>query len=155
MLSGRSGRQVWRTATVCLALAANLIAAGVPVLHASAHAAHDGAQHAEAHAPEAHESDTHEPEAHAHEEPAPVAAEPVDDADPGADQGHGDVHPASLHDECISGKRAVFSFEWFVALPSFDPVIPTRSGGAPSRSIQRLSTRAPPPGTPARAPPLV
>jgi hypothetical protein len=98
----------------------------MPVLHAAAHWGHHD---------EAHHSG------------APV--ESVDHAD----HDHGEVHPAALHASAPS-KRASFGFAFFV---------PAAEAPAPAGRMQeqreipipvpRLSSRAPPPGDPARAPP--
>ena len=119
-------RTLRRTLLVCLALVANLIAAGTPLLHAAAHDLHG--DH--------------------HDVLASVATLQ------GADHGHDEVHAPSLHDDAVLVKQAAPDF-LFVA-PAL-PVSLELSG--PERTVAfhpvpRLPSRAPPPGDPARAPPL-
>lgn len=111
-----------------LALVANLIAAGVPVLHAAAHAAHEGDPH--------------------HED-APFGQPALDHTD----HDHDAIHPAALHDEGSPKGRSsvVFVFPAAADLPQL-PVTVAERRDIPI-PVPRLSSRAPPPGDPARAPP--
>lgn len=117
-----------RTLLALLTLVANLIAAGVPVLHAAAHREH------------------HHDEAH-HSEAILAAADH-------ADHDHGEVHPEALHDAAPSGRASPgFAF----AVPSEAPVLAVVTGHERRDipiPVPRLSSRAPPPGDRARAPPL-
>jgi len=114
-----------RVLPALVALAANLFAVGVPVLHVLAHSGH------------------------AERRPALTAV--VDHAD----HGHGQVHPDALHDEAAPKTPASpdgFFFE--PASPvSLQASIRERRE-APVAPPRRLASRAPPPGDPARAPPL-
>ena len=115
-----------RPLLVFLALAANLIAAGLPVLHAMAHLGHHGEpHHAEAVAAFAH-----------------------------TDHEHGAVHPEALHDDAgpRSGGGVSFAFLASVDLPVLHVALHERRDTP--IPVPRLSSRAPPPGDPARAPPL-
>ena len=115
-----------RTLPALLALAANLIAAGVPVLHVLAHSGHDVEYH-------------------------PVLTAVADHAD----HGHGQVHPDALHDEAAP-KTPASPGGFFVepaSRVSLQASIRERRE-APVAPPRRLASRAPPPGDPARAPPL-
>lgn len=125
-----------RLLAALLALGANLLAAGAPVLHEGVHALHaSSGEHADDHG----ESTRHAPTPTVHE---------------GADHGHGEIHAAALHD-AAAARPATASF---VGLPPVHPVdIPVTAATEillPFRPVARLSSRAPPPGDPARAPPL-
>lgn len=110
-----------------LALTANLIAAGVPLLHAAAHREH-GASH------------------HAAEMTALAATDH-------SDHGHGEIHPPALHDHGALSRGSIgFSFIVVADLPVL-PVTLHERRDTPI-PVPRLSSRAPPPGDPARAPPL-
>jgi len=117
-----------RALTACLALAATLIAASAPLVHVAVHAGHDGD----------HGSDF-------------VVGAELHDA---SDHGHGDVHHPSLHDRTVVQRVQLDSPA--PALPEAAAVIlaaePDQVVG--TRPIHRLPSRAPPPGDPARAPPL-
>jgi hypothetical protein len=119
-----------RTLLALLALAANLLAAGGPLLHAAAHLGGHGEQeHAES-------SDALAGISHAHDD-------------------HGALHPASLHDEASAVKSRGGNGFALVAradLPLLR-IIPHERRDLPVPA-PRLSSRAPPPGDPARAPPL-
>jgi len=111
-----------------LALAANLIAAGGPLLHAAAHLGGHG-EHAES-------ADALAGVGHAHDD-------------------HGALHPASLDDEAAAVKsRGGSGFALLAAadLPLLR-ITPHERRDLPVPA-PRLSSRAPPPGDPARAPPL-
>jgi hypothetical protein len=125
--SGRASRR--RTLLALLALVANLIAAGVPVLHAAAHAVHEGEPH--------------------HEE-APLGHPALDHTD----HDHDAVHPEALHDDAPPRGRSivVFAFPAPADLPRL-PITVHERRDTPI-PVPRLSSRAPPPGDPARAPPL-
>jgi hypothetical protein len=122
-----------RTLFLVLALVANLVATGVPLLHALAH--EHGHRDAHAHGQEHAHQDHHVPSGQGDE--------------------HDDIHPASLHDECLVVPRAGLDFA--VAL------IPEASLGPPAVMVEvapfvttsALHSRAPPRTSPARAPPLV
>jgi hypothetical protein len=117
-----------RALTACLALAATLVAAGTPLLHAAAHAGHE-AEHA-------------------------VELSSGGELHDASDHGHDEVHPPALHDECVLQRIQQ------------DPVMPAHPVAAAvlaaaepeqvigTRPIHQLPSRAPPPGDPARAPPL-
>lgn len=123
-----------RLLVACLALVANFIAAGVPVLHTFAHDAHfTSADHHSA-AVDVHGAELHEREA-------------------GHD--HDQAHAASLHDECVALKRVAVDLDFLVPVRFALPGEPETDRVVPKRPVQRLSSRAPPPGDPARAPPLV
>ena len=146
------GTSRWRLLAVCLALVANLVAAGVPVLHSLAHEAHSAGwghdvaathhQEGEHHAGrEHHPPATHEFAAERH------AAE--------SDHHHEQAHAPSLHDECVALKRLAVDFAFLAPVRFVLSGEPEHDGSVPRRLVQRLSSRAPPPGDPARAPPPV
>lgn len=122
-----------RTLLACVALALNLFGSGVPLLHAAAHSAH--AEHF-----------AHEGSSRSHHE-APIVEHVAVD--------HEADHSASLHDEWLYLNRLAAAFALPAApLPFVAPVVeavlaPRALPPTESRS------RAPPPGDPARAPPLV
>lgn len=133
MLSAR--RACARTMVVLLGLAANLIAAGAPVLHVLLHELHEAGEH--------HHHDEH---------PAGLAwnAAPGD-----ADHPDSDVHPQALHDDARLIKRDVVLLAFpAVALALPEPVEAEVEHWT-SEPPGSLRCRAPPPGDPARAPPLV
>ena len=117
-----------RIVPALLALAANLLAAGVPLLHAAAHW----------HAEESH---------HAAVTSAIAVAEH-------ADHEHDAVHTASLHDDATPQSRSAFS-DAVLASPDLAPLaaVPHARRDSPI-PVPLLLPRAPPPGDPARAPPL-
>jgi hypothetical protein len=121
-----------RTLVVLLGLAANLIAAGAPLLHAVLHELHEAGHH-----------DPHD------------AALALHVAGTETDHSGSDVHPQALHEDARLVKRdaMVFAFPALaVALP--EPVeseIEYLTSAPPGA----LRSRAPPPGDPARAPPLL
>jgi hypothetical protein len=133
MLPNRSSRL--RALVVLLGLAANLIAAGAPVLHVLLHGLHEAGEHH-----------------HHHDEHAALAR---DSGPAETDHPASDVHPQALHDDARLVKRDVVLFALpavAVALP--EPVeveVEYRTSEPPGS----LRSRAPPPGDPARAPPLV
>lgn len=130
MLRGGSSHRAGRAALAMLALVANLIAAGVPVLHAWAHDAH----------------------ALAHEvEPAHGAAAVV----PEADHPHEEVHPLALHEECLLVHRAALNLA--LALPAAPVQFESlHTDETPAfHPVSPVASRAPPSGDHARAPPLV
>jgi hypothetical protein len=125
----RCGRALF----VVLALVANLFAISVPLLHALAH--EHGHRDAHAHGQEHAHQDNHVP-SHDGEE-------------------HSEIHPASLHDECLVEPRA--GLDLAVALipeTSLQPVALVMAEAA-FVVTSALHARAPPRTTPARAPPLV
>jgi hypothetical protein len=123
-----------RTLVVLLGLAANLIAAGAPVLHVLLHELHEAGEH------------------HHHGEHAELAW----DAGPAeTDHPASDVHPQALHDDARLIKRDVVLFPFpAVALAPPEPV-EIQAEYRTSEPPGSLRSRAPPPGDPARAPPLV
>jgi hypothetical protein len=127
-------RSPLRTLVVLLGLAANLIAAGAPVLHVLLHELHERGGH------------------HHHEQ---VAALAWDHAPGGTDHSGSDVHPQALHDGARLVKRDVVLFPFpTVALALPEPV-EAEVEYLTSEPPGSLRSRAPPPGGPARAPPLV
>jgi hypothetical protein len=137
-------RRCGRALFVVLALVANFVATGVPLLHALAH--EHVHREAHAHGQEYAHQDHHPPSGHGHQ-------------DHHAPSGHGDehdeIHPASLHDECLVVPRAGFDF--VVALIPESSPEPTALvvAEAPFVESSALHSRAPPRTTLARAPPLV
>ncbi len=122
-----------RTLFVVLALVANLFAISVPLLHALAHEhAHEEA-HAGGH--------DHEHARH----PAPS----------GQDEEHDEIHPASLHDECVVVSRAGLDLAVALIPDSSIELIALVVAEAPFVTASALHSRAPPRTYPARAPPLV
>jgi hypothetical protein len=120
-----------RTVFVLLALVANLVATGVPLLHALAH------EHWEAHAR------GHEHAGQDHHAPSCQGEE------------HDEIHPASLHDECLVVPRAALDFTAApIPTSSLEPIAPLVVV-APFLAASALHSRAPPRTTPARAPPHV
>lgn len=133
MLANRSSRL--RTLVVLLGLAANLIAAGAPVLHVLLHELHERGDH------------------HHHDEEH--AAFAWDHAPAETDHPASDVHPQALHDDARLIKRDVVLFPFpAVALALPEPV-EVDADCLTSEPPGSLRSRAPPPGDPARAPPLV
>lgn len=135
MPSHRSSRL--RTLVVLLGLAANLIAAGAPVLHVLLHELHEAGEHHH------HHDDEH-------------AAVAWESAPVGSDHPASDVHPQALHDDARLIKRdgVLFAFPAVAPLALPEPVeaeVEYRTSEPPGS----LRSRAPPPGDPARAPPLV
>ena len=125
-----------RTLLVLLGLAANLIAAGAPVLHVLLHELHEAGEHHH-----------HRDEVH--------AALAWDSGAEETDHPASDVHPQALHDDAKLVRRdaMVFAFPALaVALP--EPV-ESEIEYLTSEPPGSLRSRAPPPGDPARAPPLV
>jgi hypothetical protein len=121
-----------RTLVVLLGLAANLIAAGAPLLHAVLHELHEAGHH-----------DEHEVELALHAGGTET------------DHSGSDIHPQALHDDARLVKRdaMVFAFPALaVALP--EPV-ESEIEYLTSTPPGALRSRAPPPGDPARAPPLL
>jgi hypothetical protein len=121
-----------RTLVVLLGLAANLIAAGAPLLHAVLHEMHEAGHHDEYDVALAlHAGGTE------------------------TDHSGSDIHPQALHDDARLVKRdaMVFAFPALaLALP--EPVGP-ETESLTSEPPGSLRSRAPPPGDPARAPPLL
>lgn len=124
-----------RRLAVLLGLAANLVAAGVPLLHVLLHEVHERGAH--------HHSTGHL---------AGLSGdvEPVDPDHPASD-----VHPQALHDDVRAVKPDVapFPFPALAIVPpeTVEAELERRTSGPPGS----LRSRAPPPGDPARAPPLV
>ncbi len=120
------------TLVVLLGLTASSIAAGAPLLHAVLHELHEaGHLHEDELAPALHASETE------------------------TDHSDSDIHPRALHDDARLVKRdaMVFAFPALaVALP--EPVEP-ETEYLTSEPPGALRSRAPPPGDPARAPPLL
>lgn len=128
--TGGSPYPAGRAALAMLALVANLIAAGVPVLHAWAHDAHA----------RAHEVGS------GHEQAVGV---------PVADHPHEEVHPLALHEECQLVHRVTLNLA--LALPSAVVQLGTFLGdeAASFHPVSPVPSRAPPSADHARAPPLV
>lgn len=115
----------FRFAVAVLAIAANLLATGTPLLHAALH------------------------DAHAEDTLVVAGADRVD-------HDHAEVHPPSLHDGAVllRGTTADFVFVAPAPVARLNPL------SATERLIVRplvcgWTSRAPPPGNPARAPPLI
>jgi hypothetical protein len=124
-MRSHSGLRSFRhTFMVCLALVAILFAAGTPVLHAAAHHAHESEHPAEI-----------------------VSAQRID-------HGHGEIHAPSLHDEGRVVQKFAPDFHFYAPAPFGVLVLPAAKPPVVIRSVPRLPSRAPPPGDPARAPPL-
>jgi len=117
-----------RVLLVLLALAANLIAAGGPLLHAAAHLG--------GHAEHAESADALAGVGHAHDD-------------------HGALHPASLEDE-VAAAKSRGGTELALAAAADLPLLRVTTHQRRDLPVPapRLSSRAPPPGDPARAPPL-
>lgn len=115
-----------------LGLAANLIAAGTPLLHGVLHELHEAAHH-----------DEH------------AAVLVAGGAGPEVDHSGSDVHPQALHDDAKLVKRdaPVFTHP-SLALVLREP-LQAQAEYVKSAPPGALRSRAPPPGDPARAPPLV
>lgn len=133
MLSSR--RPCARTLVVLLGLAANLIAAGAPVLHVLLHELHERGDH------------------HHHDEHAAGLA--WDTAPEGVDHPASDVHPQALHDDARLVKRDVVLFPFPAAALALPERVEVEAEYRTSGPPGSLRSRAPPPGDPARAPPLV
>ncbi|HEX8318660.1 hypothetical protein [Longimicrobium sp.] len=132
MLCARPPR--FRPLFVLLGLAANLIAAGTPLLHGVLHELH-----------EVHEG------RHVDEHAAGLVAE----AGPAIDHSSADIHPQALHDDAKLVRRDVLVFTLpSLALASREPV-QLEAEYFQSEPPGALRSRAPPPGDPARAPPHV
>jgi hypothetical protein len=126
-------QQCARALFVVLALIANLYAISVPLLHALAHEYGHRAPHAHG-------------QEHAHQDPH-VPSGPGDE--------HDEIHPASLHDECLIVPREVLDFAAALSPEtSLEPTAVTVEV-APVVATSALHSRAPPRTAPARAPPLV
>lgn len=125
-------RPRFRTLVVLLGLAANLIAAGAPLLHAVLHQLHEAGHH-----------DGHQAERALHA------------GGTESDHPESDVHPQALHDDARLIKRDVVLFPF----PAVAVVLPEPAESEieylTSEPPGSLRSRAPPPGDPARAPPLV
>ena len=129
---------VLRTLMVCLALVANLLATGGPLLHAAVHELHEARDARDDHNRHGH---------HHHDERVVASGGVVDHLDD-------EIHPASLHEDCPLLLRSAC----FVGIPSSTPglqAVVTPGVNAPVlRPVSSPLSRAPPPGDPARAPPL-
>ena len=147
-MSVHPGTSRWRLLAVCLALVANLVAAGVPVLHSLAHEAHFGDWDHHASAP--HHLDGEHSAGREHHPPATHEQHATE-----SDHDHEQAHAPSLHDECVALKRLAVDFAFLTPVRFVLSAEPEPDRSVPRRPIQRLSTRAPPPGDPARAPPPV
>lgn len=116
-----------RSLILCLALVANFFAAGSPLLHTAAHALDDHHRHEIAAASD-------------HEHPS--------------DEEHDEVHPSSLHDDSVLLRRGAPNF-FFLPSATLLAIDAAAEHPAPATSqVASLRSRAPPPGDPARAPPL-
>ena len=114
-----------RSLAVLLALVANLIAAGVPVLHALAHEA------AEGHHPESELSGLSH-----------------------AEHGHDEVHAEALHDERLVTNRHALDLAVVLPVDVEVPASFTSPARVTHRPALPLASRAPPATDLARAPPL-
>ena len=114
-----------RLLAVLLALVANLIATGVPVLHALAH------EVAEEHHPS-----------------------PELPAVPQVDHAHDQVHADALHDERVLTKRQAIDLAFLSPAEAEEPASFTSPARITHRPALRLASRAPPNTDLARAPPL-
>ena len=121
-----------RTLVVLLGLAANLIAAGVPLLHAFLHELHEAGYH-----------DAHEVELALHS-----GATETDHSD-------SDIHPQALHDESRLVKRDAMVFVFPTLAVALPEPVESEIEYLTSEPPGALRSRAPPPGDPARAPPLL
>jgi hypothetical protein len=121
-----------RTLLVLLGLAANLIVAGAPLLHTVLHELHEARHH------------------HEHEATLALHGGGTD-----TDHTDSDIHPQALHDDARLVKRdaMVFAFPALAVAPP-EPVEP-ETEYLKSEPPGALRSRAPPPGDPARAPPLL
>jgi hypothetical protein len=122
-----------RALFLVLALVANLFAAGVPLLHALAH--EHGHREAHAHGHEDGDQDHRVPSHHGEE--------------------HGEIHPVTLHDDCLVVPRAGLDFAVALHPESGLEPIAFVVAEAPFVATSALHSRAPPRTAPARAPPLV
>jgi hypothetical protein len=116
-----------------LALVANLVATGVPLLHGLAH--ERGHQEAHAHGHEHAHQDHHAPSRHG------------DD--------HDEVHPDSFHDEWLVVPRVEVDLAVALIPDSSTEPIALTAAAVPFVVASALHSRAPPRTPPARAPPLV
>lgn len=115
---------------VSLALVANLIAAGVPLLHALAHEHGHG-----------------EVQGHVHD---------LDAHAPSVGHEHGEIHPASLHDDFVVIPRRTVDLGYALpAAPNHGPVAVEAEIAPPRVAALFVFSRAPPDTPPARAPPHV
>jgi hypothetical protein len=105
-----------------------LVAAGTPLLHAAAHAGHE-AEHV-------------------------VELSPGGELHDASDHEHGEIHPPGLHDECVLKRIQQNSLTLLRPEPTAVLVAVETEQVVGTRPIHQLPSRAPPPGDPARAPPL-
>lgn len=126
-----SALRLGHTLLIALALAANLIATGVPVMHALAH----DRDHAQVH--------------RQHREPHPHTP-----SSGGHNQDHEEIHPAVLHDDWLV-LPSIGLDNWFLisVMPYHGPAnVETKM--APPRDAPVILARAPPSVTLPRAPPF-
>jgi hypothetical protein len=114
-----------RAIFLVLALVANLFATSVPLVHALAHEHGHEKSHQGHHAPSHHGEE------------------------------HDDIHPASLHHECLVVPRAGLDFAVALSPESSLEPIALVVTEAPFVESSALRSRAPPRTAPARAPPLI
>ncbi len=127
-------RSPLRRVTACMALAATLFAAGAPALHALVHAA--GASH--------RATGSHHQTAHA--ATSAVTGEHSHEVD----------HPPGLHDEAVLLRGAPLDFVFIAPIPvAVLNLLPATERLVVRPAARGWTSRAPPPGDPARAPPLV
>lgn len=112
-----------------LALVANFIAAGVPVLHAWAHQHHSLFHHED-------------------------AGHPVEAVVPDGEHPHEDVHPLALHDDCLLAQRDAQHLALALPAPGVElPILLTEEASA-HHPVSPVASRAPPSAARARAPPF-
>lgn len=123
-----------------MAAAAFAVGGSMPVLHAAAHAAHA--------AQEGHGHD------HDHHPDSPAAVEALSPA-PSADERHPEVHPDVLHRGAPAAARG--DGPGWAAAPPYPGLRlgPDPRDERPEHTLETtVHTRGPPPGLPARAPPV-
>ena len=125
-------RSRFRTLVVLLGLAANLIAAGAPLLHAFLHELHEAGHH-----------DAHEVELALHAGGTET------------DHSGSDVHPQALHEDARLVKRDAMVFAFPTLAAALPEPVEVEVEYLTSEPPGALRSRAPPPGDPARAPPLL
>jgi hypothetical protein len=126
-------RRCGRASFVVPALAANLLAAGVPLLHLVSH----GEEHGEIHRHGSGHGSAH--------------GDPDRASHPHRD---GEVHPPSLHEGWLPAPRTAAALPVALPNPGAREPLAVEADAAPRRAAGPLRSRAPPRAPPARAPPL-